>query len=138
MTCKKLDKPVDIKNKELINRLCLGEEKALRILIKKFGSKIYTTAYAITGSYLDSDEVFQEVLISVYSKITDLKDYNAFENWIYRMTVNFSKAKLRNFKKERNLLEQVRVGYIDMTIDNAAEIVDSPDIFCTIMILKSF
>lgn len=84
---------------ELIENFLKGDEWAFNILMKKYLKKIYMLARRMTGNHLDADEIVQEVLFAVYSKLHTFKFESKFGTWIYRITLN----KSLNFIQKRSL-----------------------------------
>lgn len=58
--------------------------------------KLYRFALRITGNVTLAEDVVQEVLIKVWDKKEELKQYNNLEAWCMRITKNLSIDKLRS------------------------------------------
>ena len=50
---------------------------------------------SLVSNIEDAEDVTQEVFITVYTRINDLKEDKALSSWIYRITVNASLMKIR-------------------------------------------
>jgi RNA polymerase sigma factor, sigma-70 family len=91
--------------------------EALKKLYNLYKPKVYKTAYMILNDSSTAEDILQEVFIQIYSKINKLDNVEAFERWIYRITVNccmkyFKKNKRfgsliteSNFKEEEDLTD---------------------------------
>ncbi|MGD9580354.1 MAG: RNA polymerase sigma factor [Vampirovibrionia bacterium] len=99
----------------LVKQLADGNVAALRLLVDKYGEKIYHTAYGVTHSHQESEEVMQDVLITIYRKAHTLRNTLALSGWIRRITVNYARMKLRNTKRSRDLLDKMGVKGIDIS-----------------------
>lgn len=86
---------------ELINKFLEGEQGAFDSLIKKYHSRIYWVARRLTGSHNDADDVVQEVLITIYTKLNTFKFNSGFYTWAYRITVRKSLNMIRSKKIKR-------------------------------------
>jgi RNA polymerase sigma-70 factor (ECF subfamily) len=118
---KKLKKCLRLSDEELKFQIENDNNVALGNIIELYGDKIYATAYSITKSHTDADDVFQDVLLSIYKNVNQLKEIKALSSWIYRITVNNANMKLRASRKNKDLVERVGCKSIDMTIDGPIE-----------------
>jgi RNA polymerase sigma-70 factor (ECF subfamily) len=79
-----------------------GDESAFNQLAVKYQEKIYWHARRMTGNHLDADEIVQEVLMVLYSKLKSFEFKSSLYTWIYTITntrsINYIKKKnLRSF-----------------------------------------
>ncbi|MCF8267148.1 MAG: RNA polymerase sigma factor [Ignavibacteriales bacterium] len=74
------------KDIDLVKAFIDGDESAFNRLVFMYQKKIYHIARNITGNHLDADEVTQEVLIVMYSKLKDFRFEAGLYTWIYRIT----------------------------------------------------
>jgi RNA polymerase sigma-70 factor (ECF subfamily) len=84
---------------ELVKSFINGNESSFNRLVLKYQDKIYWHARRMTGNHLDADEVVQEVLIVLYTKMKSFKFKSSLYTWIYRITATRS----INFLRKRNL-----------------------------------
>jgi len=87
-------------NSLLIEQLIDGDEAAFKELYDIYKEKVYRTAWMLTNNASTSQDIIQEVFIQVYLKIHKLKYLDAFESWLYKITVNCS---LKHMKKNKEL-----------------------------------
>ena len=113
----KLKKYIEYSDERIIRELKKDNNKALKHVINRYGTKIYYKAYSITQNHLETEEVLQDVLLSIYKNIDNLKDSKALSSWIYRITMNCSNMKLRQRQKNLNLLNRMSSEFIDITLD---------------------
>lgn len=118
---KKYKKCLKLSEEELKFQIKNDNNAVLTHIIECYGDRIYATAYRITQCHLDSDDIYQDVLLAIYQNVHKLKDVRALPSWIHRITVNFSNMKLRVFKKNSNLVEKVNSKSIEMTIEDPAD-----------------
>ena len=86
---------------ELVNRLRARDQSAVADLESRYGSKIYQLAFRYMKNREDAEEVTQDVLLKVYSKIGAFRGDSALSSWIYRITFNTAMSRLRTRKAER-------------------------------------
>jgi len=73
-------------DEQLISDFISGNEAAFNKLIRKYQQKIYWHARRMTGNHLDADDVVQEVLLVLYSKLKNFKFESSLYTWIYKIT----------------------------------------------------
>lgn len=100
--------------KELIERIKLGEHAAYNILAKKYLDKIYWHARRMLGNHLDADEVTQEVLIVIYNKIKSFNYESSFYTWVYKIT----STRCLNFIRKQNIKRFFSFDMFDELGDN--------------------
>lgn len=99
---KSVEKDSDIK---LIERFIkFRDEKAFEKLIKRYENRIYGIAHRITNDHHKSEEVLQEVQLTLFNKINSFRGDSKFSSWLYRITVNASIMIIRTEKKHLNVL----------------------------------
>jgi RNA polymerase sigma-70 factor (ECF subfamily) len=90
------------KDFDLTKSFLNGDESAFNQLAVKYQEKIYWHARRMTGNHLDADEIVQEVLMIIYSKLKTFEFKSSLYTWIYTSTntrsINYLKKKnLRSF-----------------------------------------
>lgn len=84
---------------ELVKSFIDGNESSFNKIVLKYQDKIYWHARRMTGNHLDADEVVQEVLMVLYTKMKSFKFKSSLYTWIYRITATRS----INYLRKRNL-----------------------------------
>src|SRR3954447_7317527 len=87
----------------LIERARAGEADAFDELARTRIDSVYRTALAILGSPADARDATQETLVSMWRGLPSLRSVEAFDGWLYRLTVNASKMSLRRRRGIREL-----------------------------------
>ncbi|NUN08000.1 MAG: RNA polymerase sigma factor [Ignavibacteriaceae bacterium] len=93
--------PEELTDFELIKRFLDGEQSAFDVLVRRYHSRIYWVARRLTGSHSDADDIVQEVLITIYTKLYTFKFNSGFYTWAYRITVRKSLNMIRSKKIKR-------------------------------------
>jgi RNA polymerase sigma-70 factor (ECF subfamily) len=83
----------------LVSMFKAGDIKAYEELISRYTEKVFRLAMRFTRQLEDSEEVVQDVCISVFRKIQEFEEKSAFSSWLYRITANAALMKLRKRKK---------------------------------------
>ena len=90
---------IDVKDAELIESFKKGNRYAFEQLVKKYQKNIYWHARRMTGNHFDADEIAQEVIITIYNKISSFRYESELSTWIYRITAN----KTINYLRKENI-----------------------------------
>ena len=61
---------------------------AFEELYKRFGSRLYTVAYRITGSAADAEDLVQDIFLQVYRRLDSYRGEAALGTWLHRLAVN--------------------------------------------------
>ena len=88
---------------QLVKDLQAGEVSSFEQLANLYQKKIYTLSFNLTRNAIDSQDVTQEVLLTLFKKGHTFQGKSAFSSWVYRITLNASYMKLRTRKKEPDL-----------------------------------
>lgn len=83
----------------LVKRIQAGEPGAFEELYERYKTKVYNTAYRITGNAADAADVTQEVFLHVYKKIGLFEFRSSLSTWVYRMSVNASIDRYRKITR---------------------------------------
>ncbi|MCB0352952.1 MAG: sigma-70 family RNA polymerase sigma factor [Bdellovibrionales bacterium] len=87
------------KDSQLVEMFKRGEEGAFLELLNRYSEKVHNLALRITRNEQDTEEILQDVFITVHTKIDTFQGKSAFSSWLYRITANTAFMKLRNRKK---------------------------------------
>jgi RNA polymerase sigma-70 factor (ECF subfamily) len=88
-------------DRQLIRRLQLGDEEAVRELADRYSHRIFQMALRHMKNREDAEEVTQDVLMKVYRKIDKFRGDAALSSWIYRITFNTAMSRLRTHRAQR-------------------------------------
>jgi RNA polymerase sigma factor (sigma-70 family) len=77
--------PSDI---ELVNACLDGSRQALEHLIKRHQDFIYNVALKMVLNPADAEDITQEVLIKIITKLSQFKGNSSFRTWLYRIVFN--------------------------------------------------
>jgi RNA polymerase sigma-70 factor (ECF subfamily) len=104
----------------LVERARAGDADAFDELARSRIDSVYRTALAILGSPADARDATQETLVSMWRGLPALRSSEAFDGWLYRLTVNASKMSLRRRRGVREIA-------LESNVDPAAEAADESD-----------
>jgi len=86
---------------DLVGSVCRGDESSFEELVSRYAPKVMNLALRVTRSQEDSEEVTQDVFVTVFRKLKSFEKKSAFSSWLYRVTMNtaFMKIRARNRRK---------------------------------------
>jgi RNA polymerase sigma-70 factor (ECF subfamily) len=93
----------DATDRNLLERLQEGDERALADLSATYSSKIFQLAFRYLRNKEDAEEVTQDVLYKVYRSVGSFRGDAALSSWIYRITFNaaMSRARTASFRRSQ-------------------------------------
>ena len=92
-----------LKEEQLVKNLQAGKLDSFEQLANLYQKKIYALSFNLTRNTMDSEDVTQEVLLTLFKKIHTFQGRSAFSSWVYRITLNATYMKLRSRKKEQSV-----------------------------------
>ena len=97
---------------QLVKNLQSGRSESFEQLANLYQKKIYALSFNLTRNAMDSEDVTQEVLLTLFKKIHTFQGRSAFSSWVYRITLNATYMKLRSRKKEKSIsIEELLPSY---------------------------
>ncbi|MDX2200230.1 MAG: RNA polymerase sigma factor [Phycisphaerae bacterium] len=106
----------------LVERVVGGDRAALEQLVLRHQAWIYNIAIRMVFRPQDAEEVTQEVLIKVITKLSTFKGESAFRTWLYRIAANHVLNMKRRWAETRSTTFADYGAAIDGTPD-----LDMPD-----------
>jgi RNA polymerase sigma-70 factor (family 1) len=82
------DNPIYINEKELLQRIAIGDEKAFRKLFDYYWPRMYANALKFTKSPEQAQDVGQEIFIKVWTNRQKLINIERFDAYLYRIAKN--------------------------------------------------
>jgi RNA polymerase sigma-70 factor (ECF subfamily) len=110
---------------ELVKGVIQREESCFEELLERYGTKVLNLAMRITRNQEDSEEILQDVFITVFTKMGSFEHKAQFSSWLYRVTMNSSFMKIRARNRRRTVsMEDVEPGIRHNWVGNRAELFD--------------
>jgi RNA polymerase sigma factor (sigma-70 family) len=78
----------DATDRELLARIGTGSREALEELVRRHQAWIYNIALRMVYLPQDAEDVTQEVLVKVLTKLSTFEERSRFRTWLYRITAN--------------------------------------------------
>jgi RNA polymerase sigma factor (sigma-70 family) len=78
----------DREDAALVVRAQQGEREALEALIERHQAWIYNIVLRMVGNPQDAEDVAQEVLLKLLTRLSTFEQKSSFRTWLYRIVVN--------------------------------------------------
>jgi RNA polymerase sigma-70 factor (ECF subfamily) len=94
--------------KELIKRIVKGEKRYFREIIDKYKNVIYNHSRNFLRNAQEAEDVTQEIFINIFNNLKRFRGDSKLSTWIYRITVNTCKNKLKQIKRlKAKIMEEI-------------------------------
>ena len=94
--------------RQLVDLARRGNAAAFEQVLDRHQERVLRVAYSILRNPMDTEEVTQDVFLTVFEKIDSFRGDSSFSTWIHRITVNAAlMRKRRNHSRKDILLEEV-------------------------------
>ena len=95
-----------VENIQLIRRCQEGDSVAIEALVRTYKSLTYRLALSILDDPAEADEATQDTFVAVFSKLGSYRGEAKFTTWLYAITLNVCRGRLRQ-RRARMRLAQV-------------------------------
>ena len=79
----------------LVRDAVSGQPEAFNVLVRRWERKVYSFLLYLTGRPEDAFDMCQEVFLSGYRHLGQLKDPNKFRQWLFRIARNAAHSHVR-------------------------------------------
>jgi RNA polymerase sigma-70 factor (ECF subfamily) len=87
--------------KEVIDSCKAGDEKAFGKIVLAYQRRVYNIAYRMLGNKEEAKDLAQEVFLSVFESIKNLREEVKFEPWLIQITVNHCRNRWKYLKTRK-------------------------------------
>ena len=94
----------EIKQVEVISELT--REEKIEWLMNEYGENVVRLAFTYTKQKQLSEDIAQEVFIKCYENLDNFRNESSYKTWLYRITVNLCKDKLRSWSFKNIILTE--------------------------------
>ncbi|MBI5574505.1 MAG: sigma-70 family RNA polymerase sigma factor [Elusimicrobia bacterium] len=107
---------------ELIKLAQAGDRNAFESLVRQCAEQIYNLSFRLTGNSTNAEDLVQDAFIKAFKNISKFREECTFSSWVYRITLNLWKnkvkyEKLRSFLKYFSLNELVETNRGELSIE---------------------
>lgn len=83
---------------QLVRAFQAGQTKAFDQLVIRHQDRVFTVCYRFLGNEHEARDMAQEIFINVYKHLNGFREEAAFFTWLYRITVNSCKNRLKSLE----------------------------------------
>jgi len=87
--------------KEVIESCKAGDEKAFAEIVLHRQKKVFNISYRMLGNLEEAKDLAQEVFISVFESIKNLKEEIKFDAWLTQITLNHCRNRWKYLKRRQ-------------------------------------
>lgn len=92
--------PTELSDEVLMAQVKAGDDESLAVLVRRYEGPLFNYARKMLGNASDAEDVFQETFLRVHLHRKRFWGSRAFRPWLYRITTNLCKDRLR-YRKRR-------------------------------------
>ncbi len=85
--------------KEVIESCKAGDRQAFEEIVLYYQKKVFNIAYRMFGNMEEAKELAQEVFLSVFDSIKDLREEIKFDGWLTQITLNHCRNRWKYLKR---------------------------------------
>src|ERR1700732_5368148 len=108
----------DHEDQSLVLRARSGDHQALEDLVQRHQTRIYNIAVRMLHHPQDAEDVTQEILIKVLTRLSSFEGRSSFRTWLYRIMVNH----VLNMKRGQVEPASMDFAYYGAAIDDTPEL----------------
>lgn len=86
----------DRESERLVRSFLADDKRAFDELVRLHKRFVFNLCYRLLGDYDDADDCAQDVFVKVFRSVEDFRFESSFKTWLYRVTVNACKSRLRS------------------------------------------
>lgn len=91
----------------LVRDAMSGQPEAFNVLVRRWERKVYSFLVYLTGRPEDAFDMCQEVFLSGYRHLGQLKDPHKFPQWLFRIARNTAHSHARQEREEETALKDL-------------------------------
>ena len=102
-TPKVRDPQSDAEERSLIQRVKVRDQAAFEVIYRRYRGQVHRQVKALVGNEEETEEIVQEVFLTIYEKAKTFRGDSTFSTWLYRLTMNAALTKLRRRKRRKEV-----------------------------------
>lgn len=90
-----------MEDRELIDKFLSGHKEYFDSLVLKYKGMVFNICFRMLGDYEEALDVSQDIFLKVYHSLRDFRHESAFSTYLYRISMNFCKNRLKALARRR-------------------------------------
>lgn len=107
---------------ELVKEAKGGSRSAFSELVVRHQKAMMRVALRMVRDWTVAEDIVQESFIKAYQNLIDFAERSSFKSWVYQITLNTARNRLRTLGRESVGLDQIEVGVSDHTVERLQEV----------------
>jgi RNA polymerase sigma-70 factor, ECF subfamily len=95
---------------DLVTLVRQGQRKAFSVLVKRYQKPLLRLSLRFVKELSKAEDVVQESLIKAYEKLNSFEGRASFKSWLFQITVNTAKNKLRENRHDATDIENTHLS----------------------------
>jgi RNA polymerase sigma-70 factor (ECF subfamily) len=83
---------------DLVKAFQSGDMISFDELVLRYKDRVFSLCYRFTGDFNEAEDCAQDVFLKVYRSLMRFRLESSFYTWLYRITVNTCKSRLKSIK----------------------------------------
>lgn len=88
-------------NALLVEQCQQGNRAAMKRLYETYRVPLFNVIYRFTYDFEIAEELLQEIFITVFNKISKLRNPSSLKSWVHRIAINTCISHIRKLKREK-------------------------------------
>jgi len=88
-----------VQERRLVRRLRRGDQRAFATIVRTYQQRVFNMVFRFLGNREEAEDVAQDVFVTVYQSAANFRGDSKFSTWLYRVTVNHCKNRLKYLKR---------------------------------------
>ncbi len=88
-----------LQERRLVRRLRRGDQRAFATIVRTYQQRVFNIVFRFLGNREEAEDVAQDVFVTVYQNAQNFRGDSKFSTWLYRVTVNHCKNRLKYLKR---------------------------------------
>ncbi len=95
---------------DIIKEVIAGQNKSFSLLVERHQRALLRLSYRFTREQSMAEDIVQESFLKAYQKLSSFEGRSSFKSWLFQITVNTAKNKLRGQHRDMVNIEDVHLG----------------------------
>lgn len=125
--------------KAIIDLAIDGDRNALEIVVIEINNFIFNISLRMLGNINDAEDVTQDILMKILSKLSTFNNKSSFKTWVYRITVNFLLDYKRNLDYSLNFdsfANDLKISQVESEKSSNNDLENELKLSCTNIMLQ--
>lgn len=102
-------------DQNLVEKVKVGDMSAFSELVTRHQKSLLRLAFRVVGDFEVAQDVVQESFLKAYQKISSFEGRSQFKSWVFQITLNTAKNKIRGKRREMVDIDNVHLMASDNT-----------------------